>query len=780
MRRLLFAILLFVSSATIALAQDSDVINPQEILTQRAEEALKTGRASAEALSVLRNDLDDLRQQMFDIVDAGSIEARVIEVQLSALGPAPDDGSVETEGLAQKRKTLAEQLKQATQPIREAQARLSQVELLIHEVDQLIREKDRNRLFQRFPSVFWPSTIVKGIGEIESYGAGAGTELTEAMGRKEFKNARLERLSLAGFLGVLGLFLIFYVRSLVGRFFDKKFEGSSGPLRFFWVLMSSIARLIVPLVGIVAIAGILPVLGVKASAANFAGQLVLQILSLLVFSNWLGHTLFSPFAPSRRLVRMDNEKALTGLRLCQALGFVEGIERFSETLGSVSFRSPETVSVVAAPIIVVAAVLLWRLAGLLHAGKLGVVVPNDQTASQPADGFANLNKIIVFVLRAAALISAPLVLLGYVYLARQISDAMVMTAANLGIALFLYSILTGSIRALINKGGAESETTLPLMPFFVGLLIATLLLPVLAITWGARPSDVLEVWRMLTVGADVGGMRLSLSVIFSLLFVFCVGVVLTRWMQRGLRETVLPRTKMDIGAQNALITGLGYVGMTLSTLIAVSVAGLNLSNLAVVAGALSVGIGFGLQTIVSNFVSGIILLIERPIAEGDWIEVSGHSGIVKKIAVRSTQIATFDKHDVIVPNQDLIGGAVKNMTLSSRMGRLIIPVGVAYGSDLEKTKEILETAAADEGSLVKYPAPSVLFRGLGDSSLDFELRCYLRDVDTMLSTQSDLLFRIYVDLSKAGIEIPFPQRDVNLRDLTVKHDKPGQERSGTE
>jgi len=237
-------------------------------------------------------------------------------------------------------------------------------------------------------------------------------------------------------------------------------------------------------------------------------------------------------------------------------------------------------------------------------------------------------------------------------------------------------------------------------------------------------------------------------------------------MQRGLRETVLPRTKMDPGARNALVTGMGYVGMTLSALVAVSVAGLNLSNLAVVAGALSVGVGFGLQTIVANFVSGIILLIERPIAEGDWIEVSGHSGIVKKIAVRSTQISTFDKHDVIVPNQDLIGGTVKNMTLSSRMGRLIIPVGVAYGSDLELTKGILEKAAADHKSLVKNPTPSVLFRGLGDSSLDFELRCYLRDVDDMATTQSDLLFRIYVDLSKAGVEIPFPQRDVNLRDFS--------------
>jgi potassium efflux system protein len=365
-----------------------------------------------------------------------------------------------------------------------------------------------------------------------------------------------------------------------------------------------------------------------------------------------------------------------------------------------------------------------------------------------------------------AVVSVSLVLLGYVLLARQISDAMVTTAAAIGIALFLHTLLTGGIRAFFSKGRSEPESALPLLPFFAGLLLATLMLPILAITWGARPSDVLEVWRMLTVGVNVGGVRLSLNVIFSLVFVFFIGAVITRWMQRGLRETVLPRTKMDPGARNALATGLGYVGMTLSALVAVSAAGLNLSNLAVVAGALSVGVGFGLQTIVANFVSGIILLIERPIAEGDWIEVSGHSGIVKKIAVRSTQISTFDKHDVIVPNQDLIGGTVKNMTLSSRMGRLIIPVGVAYGSDLELTKGILEKAAAEHKSLVKNPTPSVLFRGLGDSSLDFELRCYLRDVDDMATTQSDLLFRIYVDLSKAGVEIPFPQRDVNLRDFS--------------
>jgi potassium efflux system protein len=266
-------------------------------------------------------------------------------------------------------------------------------------------------------------------------------------------------------------------------------------------------------------------------------------------------------------------------------------------------------------------------------------------------------------------------------------------------------------------------------------------------------------------GVKFGETRISLEAVIKLIVVFGTGMVLTRWFQKLLRTTVLPRTRLDLGGQTALVTGVGYVGLTLAALIAVSAAGLNLSSLAVVAGALSVGIGFGLQTIVSNFVSGIILLIERPIKEGDWIEVSGYSGVVRKIAVRSTRIETFDQHDVIVPNSDLIAGTVKNMTLSSKTGRLVIPVGIAYGSDLEATRRIMLDAAANNQMVMRQPAPAVMFIGLGESSLDFELRCYLHEVGAGVSARSEILFEIYNELGKAGIEIPFPQRDIHLRDI---------------
>ncbi len=270
-------------------------------------------------------------------------------------------------------------------------------------------------------------------------------------------------------------------------------------------------------------------------------------------------------------------------------------------------------------------------------------------------------------------------------------------------------------------------------------------------------------------GFQLGEFRFVPSRVLWALLIFGLIVTLSSWVRSQLENNWLKMTTMGMGARDALVTITGYVLFLLAIIAGLSAAGFDFSNFAIIAGALSVGIGFGLQNIVNNFVSGLILLFERPIRKGDWIIVGTTEGYVKDIRIRSTIIQTFDRSDVIVPNSELISGQVTNMMLYDVRGRTNIPVGVAYGSDTEQVQNILKNIIENHGNVVKdgsSPDPVVLFRGFGDSSLDFEIRAHLYNVDSRLKTISDVNFAIDKDFRENNIEIPFPQRDLHIRSTT--------------
>ena len=297
----------------------------------------------------------------------------------------------------------------------------------------------------------------------------------------------------------------------------------------------------------------------------------------------------------------------------------------------------------------------------------------------------------------------------------------------------------------------------------INLTVLAAGVPLVLLQWGFQWSDISAISYRALSEIHIGSISISLIGILGGILVFIVGLFLTRWFQSWLDGSVMARGRVDAGVRNSIRTAVGYAGIAIAALIGISSAGIDLSNLALIAGALSLGIGFGLQNVVSNFVSGLILLAERPFKTGDWIVAGNVTGTVRKISVRATEIETFQRQTVILPNSELINAAVGNWTHKNKLGRIEIQIGVAYGSDVRRVHEILLEIARSHPLVLKNPEPFVLFANFGASSLDFEVRVYLADVLTGVLVQNDIRFAIVEAFGREGIEIPFPQHDIHLR-----------------
>ncbi len=291
------------------------------------------------------------------------------------------------------------------------------------------------------------------------------------------------------------------------------------------------------------------------------------------------------------------------------------------------------------------------------------------------------------------------------------------------------------------------------------------MLPAILTIWGVYDGLQGAMKGLLAFGLNLGSQRITVGLVLVSAGIL-YGSFLVSWIvQKLLMDEVLARQRVEKGVRISIARLVHYVLIFIGFLLALFALGFEFTKLTIILSALGVGIGFGLQSIVNNFVSGLILLFERPVRVGDFIELSGKWAEIKNIGLRATIVQTLDQADVIIPNADLVSNQVINWTLSSRRVRLIIPVGVAYGSDISLVMETLKACAIESSKVAKTPEPQVMYLSFGESTLDFELRAWVPNAEERLTVISELHQEIDRRFREAKIEIAFPQRDLHLRSV---------------
>jgi potassium-dependent mechanosensitive channel len=755
--RALFAVICLVFFAGLAIAQSGGPdYDAWTSTATRAESAIEANRASVDAMEELRKEVVAFRKQFLDAQSVNQTRISTINAQLESLGPVPEAG--DSEPVAERRENLRAQLAQAREPVIQAEEAHSLAEALVAEIDKLIRERLREDFLERSPSPLklseWPVAIEHVVRSLRAI----GSEAKAARAAPTRTITTHDNLLMIIVLIAVGLVLIArggrWSRRLGARL--ALFGGGGARV---WRFVVSLGRIILPLVGLMAIAQAIVLtghLGLRGTALIVA---IPAWGAIILLFRWLCEQVFGK-DDDDALLNLPPQNRSEARFYGTFLAILIVLRSFFEMLSNFERFSPQIEAILFFPQVLLAGLVFSRLGQILR----NIPKPDDAVEGSQKSNAEWLARNLGTAMMAIGIATPILAAFGFTAASKGVIFPMIATTWALAFVLVLNRLATDIYVWVSGKGEAGRDA---LIPVLFGFTLTLASLPFLALFWGARGVDLYEWWLKFLKGFSVGGVQISPSAFLTFAIVFAIGYSITRVIQGTMRNTVLPKTQIDTGGQTAIVAGLGYVGIFIAAVVAITTAGINLSSLAIVAGALSVGIGFGLQTIVQNFVSGIILLIERPIAEGDWIEVNGQMGYVRDISVRATRIETFDRTDVIIPNADFVSGTVTNYTRGNTVGRVIVKVGVGYGTDTKRVEGILREIANAHPMVLANPAPNIVFHNFGADSLEFEIRAILRDVNWVLSVKSDMNHEIAKRFGEEGIEIPFAQRDIWLRNPEV-------------
>jgi small-conductance mechanosensitive channel len=716
-------------------------------------------------LNDFRDRLQQVRSQVDDIWSRLQPRLKADKAQVNLLGPAPAaDQPPEPEQAALARAESNYHLSLLSAGKAAVDSTDLRIENLLNAIQNIRRKNFTSNLFQPISGVYAYETWAKLPKYIPSAPRKVRDLITDwwrdVRDRSDIGYTAIEALLLSLALGLA---------SWRGLRRLRRWEGNGEPP--FWSRASSAAGVVLfralPVVApITFLYGMIAYTQDLPEPVDWLFYSVAQSIVIVFSVGALASAVFAPRAPQWRLVATSNDEAV---RLCGLVVLLA----FIYTVTTLLYL---TTRLIQAPFALTIAVALPS--SLLIAGLVVALLrtPFGATKETAPPRVFKLIRTVVWAIAGAIVICA---VAGYLPLARFLGQQLIVTGSILALVYLLLLWVDGFAQGLsddgtivsgwLKKSAGLERTRREHLGLAISLFLKSAVLimsvPLIMLQWGYSWPDIQEWYRQLFFGLHVGNTEVTIGALLASVLVFGIGYAAARLFQGWLDSRVLQPAGISGGVRNSIRTGIGYTGIVIAALVAFSYAGFNLSSIAIIAGALSVGIGFGLQNLVNNFISGLILLVERPISVGDLVVVGGEEGCVRKISVRSTELETFDGANVLIPNSYFTSEKVKNWTFRNKVRRVAMPIGVAYGSDARQVQAVLLMVAGGNPDVLKIPEPVVTLDEFSPASINFTLYTFVGDVNKAGSVRTQLSMAILDALVEAGIEIPYGQTDVAVQKM---------------
>jgi small-conductance mechanosensitive channel len=715
-------------------------------------------------LGEVRNRLEPVRNQLEGVIARLQPQVDTANRRLSELGAAPGAGATEGAETALERTAQNADFKAIDEVMRRARLLLVEVIQASDTAGERRRSKFTNELFARHSSLLSPELWMSTV-------SGLSRDITSASFILRDAATRVKDRMTPGNGAIMGVVLLAAIilwgpgrkwanamgaRYAVQQVPAHRLRRSAHAV---WVLF---VTLIAPTVAAFTVLYGLRVSQMLTPRLEPLAITLVFAVAFVTFVDGLAKGILSPNKASWRLPAMSDDLA-QGIRVqarLVALVYVLGLIISSVNL--VVVTRPEA-TLVTDGLFALANAITFAIA--LKVLRVSDADGDDASSEPEAHPVLGLFRIVVWGAIAAIIVS---LLVGYIAFAKFLAHQ-VIGITIIGALLYLFSALIDDLFTIGFSGGgamcrwihgtiglkrSSVELIGILLSGFFRLVIYGMAVLAILAPWGIGSYDAFGWMRALAFGFSIGSFRVSISAILLAVFILFIGVFITRALQSWLETRLLPKTQIEPGLQNSIRTGIGYLGVILASVFALGTVGLNLQNVAIVAGALSVGIGFGLQSIVNNFVSGLILLAERPVKVGDWVELGTSEGNIRKISVRATEIELFDRSTLIVPNSELISKAVVNKTHANPLGRVKITFMVPADSNLGLVRSALMDSASAHVEVMEDPGPSVILGTIGPATLELTLLAFVATPRRAASVKSELQFDIVRRFHDEKIVLP--------------------------